>query len=284
MITWWMLWIITLAVSLALATGVPLLIQTAMAVNVDAMGDIGCKSDSIKNLKVLGAGNEPFIGVGDYMYGCSPSKEYGGQKLQTYYNAIEAKVGSPGNHEKVNHQQESWAQNTFKYGDRGYGSWKLGNIGIIILDPYQSYKQGSNQYNYVVGKMNQFANRTDIVRTVVVVHEPMWSPVIIGAHADNTGLRNTYGPLLKEHDAFLIEAHNHATAFGTREGVEIALCGGGGYGGDSFSGKESDAKGFNYVSMKFGHCDFDFQRDKSIVRHVGTDGNTLKEFTYNHGN
>ena len=244
-------------------------------VTLNAVGDIGCKTNSIKNLQNLDKSTHTLLGLGDYLYSCSSSS------VQKYYDGI-VKVGAKGNHEDDG-QGKIWAKNNFRYGDRGYGSWKLGDIGIIILDPYQSYKQGSTQYNYVKAKSEQFTfktdpttgqkvPRTDINWVLYAVHEPLWTPNVGGGHGPNTGLRSTYAPIITQYKGFLLEAHNHITAFGVINSVPQVLCGGGGYGGDSLG----SLNGFSWgTSSQFGFCKLFFQKDKVIVQLIGTD-NTVK--------
>src|SRR5215510_2508307 len=204
-----------------------------------ALGDIGCKSASITNLKNIDARNLPFLGVGDYLYKCSPSS------VQKYWDGISVKIGSKGNHDTESNSK-TWAKVNLKYGDRGYGSWKLNNeIALIILDPYQSYKQGSAQYNYVLSKTQQFQNRDDIKWIVYVTHEPLWTPDYGGGHPPNTGLRSAYADLLASNkNVLLLQAHNHGTWWGIMNGIKQIGCGGGGYGGDTLD----DSNGFPYAT------------------------------------
>lgn len=250
--------------------------QSANGITIAAIGDIGCKSASISNLKNLDAANLVLLGLGDYLYRCSSSS------VQKYYDGI-TKFGAKGNHEDDG-EGAGWAKTNFRYGDRGYGSWKYGDLGIIILDPYQSYKQGSTQYNYVKAKSEQFTfkivdgqkvPRTDIKQIIYAVHEPLYTPTVEGGHGPNTGLRAAYGPIIKQYDGLLVQAHNHVTAFGTVDGIPQVVCGGGGYGGDSV-GKLS---GWEFATAKFGYCKFTFG-DTVKVDLIGTDNKIIRSHTW----
>lgn len=256
-----------------------------------AVGDVGGKSNSVKNLDNIARADKCFLGLGDYMYTSHPSTTVtvpSGQKttLGAMWNAVECKVGFPGNHEEENGQEEKWAESTFKYGTRGYGSWKLNDIAIIGLDPYSSYKKGSSQYTFVDAKLKQFTyknittgeKRTDINWIIMAVHEPLFTPSVSGGHSANSGLRDTYMPLLMKYDnTFLLQAHNHITSFGIINGVEMAICGGGGYGGDTIGSLKGYAWG---TSSIFGHCDFHFSKGNVDARLIGTDNTVKKEFPY----
>lgn len=238
---------------------------------VNAAGDFGCKSNSIANLKNLDASPLPLIGIGDYLYKCSLSS------VQKYYDGIN-KVGAKGNHEDQG-QGKDWAKTAFRYFDRGYTSWILNDIAIIILDPYQSFDKNSNQYKYVVAKSEQFASRPgDLNWIVYVVHEPLWTPSAGGGHGPNKDMRSVYGPLIQKYKGFLIEAHNHLTAFGTVENVPQALCGGAGYGGDTLG----DLNGWEWATAtKFGYCKFEFQKNAIVGQLIGaSDGKVIRSFTW----
>jgi hypothetical protein len=237
----------------------------------NAVGDIGCKSNSISNLKNLDASPLPLIGVGDYLYKCSLSS------VQKYYDGIN-KVGGKGNHEEQG-EGKAWAKNAFRYFDRGYTSWILNDIAIIILDPYQSFDKNSNQYKYVVAKSEQFAARPgDINWIVYLTHEPLWTPTVKGGSGPHKDMRSVYGPLIAKYNGFLLNGHNHITAFGTVDNIPQAICGGGGYGGDSLG----DLNGWEWATAtKFGYCKFEFQKNAIIGQLISaSDGKVIRSFTW----
>lgn len=258
--------------------------QSASAlVRLAAVGDIGCKDASIATLENLGESKLPLIGIGDYMYKCSPGDMVGDEggtggddRLGDLYADIEHKVGAEGNHEAEKGQQEQWAEDTFKY-PNDFAAWKLGDVGIIILNPYEDFKKGSDQYDFVVAKSMLFNANPKINWIVYVTHEPLYTPTVSGGHGANTALKDTYAPIIKKYGGFLLEAHNHITAFGTINNINIAMCGGAGYGGDTL-GK---LNGFSWATSKeFGYCDFTFMPNSIVAKMIGTDGNTVREHMF----
>src|SRR5262245_5402505 len=194
-------------------------LSSVSAWTLKAIGDIGCKSSSIKNLVTLGKANMPLVGLGDYLYRCSPSNTYttGGKTvtLQQLYDGIETKVGAPGNHEEDKGEGKVWARQNFNYDAvRQYSAYKLGHVGIITLSAYVPFDKSSAQYKFVVAKTKLFSENPDIDRIVYVTHEPMWTPSVDGGHGPNKDLRSHFGSIIRDAKGFLIQAHNHITWFG----------------------------------------------------------------------
>ena len=239
-----------------------------------ASGDFGGKSSSIDNLKNIDATNRCFIGIGDYMYDKHPETfiKSEGKTLGELWDNISCKIGFPGNHEELKHQEEQWAQDVFKYGTQGYAAWKLGDVGIIGISAYADFEKGSKQYEFVKNKAQAFDLNPLINHIVFVTHEPLWTPSIEGGHGPNTDLRNTFQDIIKIHNGFLIQAHNHVIAFGNNEGVSQVVCGGGGYGGDSLT----KLSGFDWASTKSGYCEFTFNEGMITAKAIAaTDGKTI---------
>ena len=244
-----------------------------------ASGDFGCREASIDNLDNIGKAETPFMGVGDYMYKCHPGDNIGDEKLGDFYAAITDKVGAKGNHEDEG-QEEDWAADVFQH-EQGYQAWRLngnnGELGIIVLDPYQSFNEDSKQYAFVKEKVAKFSKDPTIDWIVFVVHEPLWTPSVGGGHGPNTALRDIYSPIIGGLDnSFLIEAHNHVLAAGTVGNVNQAMCGGGGYGGDEL-GK---LNGWEWASGEMGYCSFTFKPDHIEADFIGTDGQVIKHFVW----
>jgi hypothetical protein len=238
-----------------------------------AVGDIGCKTDSISNLRNIADSGLPLLGLGDYMYNCHPGDIEEGKRLGDYYHDIWDKVGAEGNHEHENGQESQWAMDTFRY-PNGYAAWSLGNVGIIVMNPYLDFEEGSDQYDFIVAKSEKLDANPNIDWIVYVTHEPMWTPSVDGGHGPNTDLRDAIGPIVKGYNGFLIQAHNHVTAFGTNDGVNQILCGGGGYGGDDIE----KLSGFDYATADdFGYCSLEFNTNNTAhVNLIGTDGQIVK--------
>jgi hypothetical protein len=227
-------------------------------------------------LKNLGKSDLPFVGLGDYMYSCHPGDNVAGKRLGDLYADISNKIGAEGNHEAVRGQEEQWAEDTFKY-PNDFAAWKLKDLGIIVMNPYVAFKKGSDQYNFIVNKSKTLDANPFIKTLVYVVHEPLYTPAVTGGHGANVQLKELFAPVIKEHKGFLLEAHNHITAFGKVDGINQAICGGGGSGGDTL-GK---LNGFTWGTSKdFGYCEFTFNQNNITAKLVGNNQVNVKEYTF----
>jgi Calcineurin-like phosphoesterase len=239
------------------------------------VGDIGCKARSITNLENIADSKLPFIGIGDYMYNCAPGDDVSGKRLGDLYADIQHKIGAKGNHDLT--QQAKWAQEVFQYGDTGVKAWKLGKVGIIVMNPYINFKKGSGQYEFIQNKSSFFENNNRIDWIIYVVHEPFYSPAVTGGHDANAEMQKVYAPLIKGHNGFLIQAHNHVTAFGTVDGINQILCGGGGHGGDVIGNLNGFAWG---TSKAFGYCELSFNDNIVTAKFIDTSKNRVKEYIF----
>jgi len=239
-------------------------------------GDFGGKSASVKNLQNIAKEKACFIGLGDYMYDKHPGSNVNNVRLGDLWNDIVCKIGYPGNHELIRNQEADWSAKTFKYGDLGYNSWKIRDIGIIGINPYEDFDQGSDQYNFVKRKATEFNSiRNDINWVVFAVHEPLFTPTTIGGHGPNTDLRDTYLSIIKSIDkkgVLLVQAHNHIVAVGTVNDLNMLVCGGGGYGGDQL-GK---LNGYEWGTDKMSYCVADFNANTVNAKVIDTNGATIR--------
>jgi Calcineurin-like phosphoesterase len=241
-------------------------IQSVHATELDLLGDIGTNAVAKRNLAILAKGNECLVGLGDYSYTKTVSSTQ-----QKAWDGVECKIGVPGNHEEEKGESPAWAQKNFKY--QTYSAWRFKDVLILGLDPYSDFEKGSKQYNFIVEKYNQYKDRPGINWIIVASHPPMFTPTVEGGHGPDTALRDTYLPIFKGDDKVILAgAHNHVTAFGSVQGYNVVVCGGGGKGGDSVGG-EGKNSGFEFVTSEdFGHCDFQLDKNSATVLLVGDDG------------
>jgi hypothetical protein len=276
----------TLLLTIIAIFSLALIIQTPTVSALTRMalsGDFGGKSASVANLENIDKANTCFLGLGDYMYNEHPGSNVGGQngggdvKLGQLWDNIRCKVGFPGNHELGKNQEADWAAETFRYSDQGFGAWRLKDVGIIGINPYEDFEKGSDQYNFVDRKAKEFDARPGINWIVFAVHEPFWTPTTIGGHGPNTDLRDTYEPIIKRTDgAILAQAHNHIIALGTVSDINQMICGGGGYGGDEL-GK---LNGWEWGTDEMGWCFAEFEPNAVTVKSIGTDGELIRSQTF----
>ncbi len=254
----------------------PLLFSSVNAdTSLNAIADVGCKDNAKKNLNNLATANIPVLGAGDYKYGCSTST------IKPLWDKIAVKHGPPGNHEYDSSSSYNFAKSIMGISDKGYFSWRLGDIAIIGINQYVAYKQGSAQYDYIKSKTTQFCGRSDISWVIYAFHQPFQTPSFGGGHGPDKATRDIIGPIIKSCQAknenvLVLEGHNHGTAFGNVDGLNHAICGGGGQGGDTLG----SLNGFEYGTTKFGYCQFSFGETTATVQHRGTDNKILEEFAF----
>jgi hypothetical protein len=251
------------------------------AADFNSVGDVGCKSAAISNLKNLANKPISFFGVGDYSYKCSSST------ILPLWNAINSKKGIMGNHECEKGEDSLNAGTVFQNGGCGKGYFAYvrgGNTAVIGLNPYTSYKSGSAQYNFVVSKTNQYKADSAINWIVYIIH-PLFYPVgcsLSHCHGvDNPGFNSVYEPIIKASGkGFILQAHTHLTAYGTPKGIPAAVCGGGGEDGTTLG----SLNGYSWASSKMGFCKLHFELGKATAQLIGTSNILIHTHTWNKAN
>jgi hypothetical protein len=240
------------------------------------LGDIGCKDSAKKNLGNIATSGIPMIGAGDYRYDCKVSS------IQPLWDKISVKHGPYGNHDVESSTSKTFTKTNMGLGTKGWFSWRIADLAIIGINQYADYKKGSEQYTYLQSKTTQFCGRTDISWVIYTMHQPFQTPSFGGGHGPDKATRDNIGPIIKQCQAtnnqnvLVLEGHNHGVAFGNVDGLNHAICGGGGQGGDTLGG----LNGFEYGSIKAGYCLFSFGQTTATVQHRGTDNKILEEFAF----
>ena len=246
-----------------------------------AVGDVGCKTNAKTNLDNIGDrpdtdGN--FLGLGDYLYSCSTSS------VQSLWDHItQEKHGVVGNHDNEKSSTMKWMRDNLGLGLNGWFSWKINDIVIIGINTYKPFNAGSPQNDYLKQKTTQFCGRDDSMLSpinwvIYAMHEPIQTPNVGGGHGPNTALRNVIEPLAEScgNNVLILEAHNHITAFGNVQGNNHALCGGGGFGGDS----TGNSNGFEFQTQKSGYCRFNFSDNVIEASLIAPDGRVIGSHTF----
>jgi hypothetical protein len=203
---------------------------------INFVGDIGCKSGSIKNLDALGSDNVPLVGLGDYLYKCKPSD------VQKKYDAIEQKKGVWGNHELEKNQGKAWAASNFNITGNGLMSWKIGHIQFFGLNVMND-KPSSAQFNDLKSKLPIANNDNNIWWIGIATHANLFTPSVSGGHKASKGYAPLLLPIISHCDkCFVASGHNHITAIGKVQNISNAIFGGGGDLGD----KLKSLNGFTY--------------------------------------
>lgn len=272
---------IAVLISALLLAGIfTLAIETAQAVKIDFLGDIGCAKSSFDNLRNIQQDNIFLWGLGDYLYKCSTTKtDYAnsnGDSLQSLYDNIQNKMGCWGNHELEKNEGKGWAQSNFNIQNNDMFSRQIDNVLVICLNTFKTkYDSNSPHIKSLVSLLESTKNdNSGIDWIVVTAHEVIYTPKVKGGHNANSLLRDTLMILLQEYGGIFVGAHNHITAYDIRNNVPIMICGGGGKGGDSIS----SMKGFNFATKDPAYCQLDFQSDTKLNLNVKTAGGQIKTF------
>lgn len=261
--------ILTLVVLVAIA-------QTASAsTKLIAVGDVGCKSAAVQNLKTIAKNGTAVLGLGDYSYKCSNAT------LKPLWDAVNDKVGVQGNHECEKSGQDGLKAATV-FGNGGCkgnsNAWKLGDVGIIGINQYANFKVGSTQYKNIINASEKFSHDPTIKHIAYAFHEPGHGLKCSGSHChkDDKTFATIYDPIIKKYHGITLDAHTHLTGFGNPKGFATAQCGGGG----EDSTKMKKTTGFEYGSSKMGYCLLDFQEDQIVAQHISSIGQVLHTHTY----
>lgn len=234
-----------------------------------AISDVGCKSDSVKNLKNVAVQDTPVISAGDIRYKCDADD------VKALWDQIREKHGCYGNHDIEDTGSKAFVKKLFELGPLGLFTWRERgwNVGIIGMNQYINYEVNSPQYNFVKAALDRYEASPWVDWTLVCFHEPIRTPEL--DHGPNDKFKNIYEPLFQKYDKVIaLEAHNHGVWWGEVNDVNQIGCGGGGYLGDTFGG---EINGFDYVSVDPGYCLMEFFEDEVSVKHIGTDGTTVLE-------
>jgi hypothetical protein len=249
------------------------------AADFNTVGDVGCKSAAISNLKNLAGKSISFFGAGDYSYKCSSST------IKPYWDKINSKRGVQGNHECEKSGQDSLNAGTyFSNGgcSKGYFAYiRGGNTGIIGLNPYASYKAGSAQYNFVVSKTNEYKNNPVIYWIIYIIHPLFWPVGCSDNHChgiDNPGFNSVYEPIIRDSGkSLIVQAHTHLTAMGTPKGIPSLICGGGGEDGS----KLGNLNGYSYGTGQPGYCKIHTELGKATAILIGINNLAIHKHTWN---
>jgi hypothetical protein len=237
------------------------------------VGDIGCRKQSIANLKAIADLVLPFIGLGDYLYKCKISD------VQTLWDHINPKIGEYGNHDYENANSKNFAKVNFHIDSTGLTSWQNGHVaifGINTFDKNVKYDTNSAQIKELKGKITVACSDESIWWIEIIHHEPIYTPKVNGGHNANVLLKDTLAPIEQTCDKIIdVSGHNHITAIGKFNGVSIGIFGGGGQGGD----KVSKLQGFLWASNAPAFGIFTYTKNQITVKIMA--GTTeLKTFVF----
>jgi hypothetical protein len=249
------------------------------AADFNTVGDVGCKSAAVSNLKNLAGKTISFFGAGDYSYKCKISQ------INTLWININSKKGVQGNHECEKSGQDSLNAGTV-FGNGGckkgyFATIRGGDTGIIGLNPYASFKKGSAQYNFVVSATNSYSNNTKINWIIYFIHPLFWPVGCSGSHChgvDKAAFNKIYEPIIRNSGkGLVVQAHTHLTAMGTPKGIPSAICGGGG----EDATKTGNLNGYSYVTNKPGYCLIHTELGKATATLIGINNLAIHKHTWN---
>jgi Calcineurin-like phosphoesterase len=173
--------------------------NSAFAFNFGAAGDYGCNSNTQKTLNNIKSHRQPVerhLALGDYSYQSTGTCWLNMIDSSNLKSRTKITIG---NHEDDSNEGFSQYMSFFGLSKTFY-AFTYSNARIIVMDSdHSSYSSGSSQYNFVIGKLQQAAQDSNIKWKIVYLHKQMYtSPNTCGSSScsntasDATNLRNTY--------------------------------------------------------------------------------------------
>jgi hypothetical protein len=132
-------------------------------------------------------------------------------------------ISARGNHEGTGLLFKKYFPFPFYTSDKYYWSFDYGPVHICVVDQYNSYAVGSEQYNWINADLAGSSKPWKFL----LLHEPGWSAG--GGHSNNTNVQTVLQPLCLEYGVqFVFNGHNHYYSRAEVSGVEHITTGGGG--------------------------------------------------------
>ena len=190
--------------------------------NFGAAGDWGCNSNTGKTVSNIRSHNSPerVFALGDYSYTSIPT---------CWLNIIDPIKSRTritiGNHEDDSNEGFSQYMSAFGLSNTYY-SFQYGNVYVIVMDSdHSSYAKGSAQYNFVISKLQQASQASDVKWIIVSLHNQIYtSPSNCGPSTDScsnigseaTNLRNIYHSQFGKYGVDVVlsgHVHNYQRTF-----------------------------------------------------------------------
>lgn len=197
-----------LLISIILAINLHQVSFAQQRINVAAVGDWGCNSDTKNTVNNINAKKPTLVlGLGDYSYQTT---------AKCWLNTIkpvDKKVKiNIGNHESspkygLNQYMKSFGLS------KQYYSFDHGNIHILTMATELSSKKGSDQFKFVESDLKKASSSTKIKWIIVNLHKPLYtSPNSCSSSSctSSTSLINAYHPLFDKYMVDLVlQGHIH---------------------------------------------------------------------------
>ena len=171
-------------------------------------GDTACGGDFTDNVEnLVNRGIKRFFPLGDYSY--EDEADCWISDVGPLANVMKCIV--MGNHEVEEGVPSALktAYLNFVGQSKQWASIVYRNQHYLILSQFASFGVGSEQYNFAVQKLQQYANDPTIDWRFVMFHEPMYT--LPSEHGiDHPTFRDTYHPLFDQYNVDVVmHGHNH---------------------------------------------------------------------------
>jgi hypothetical protein len=113
---------------------------------------------------------------------------------------------TPGNHDVTSSLISAYKQ---IYGiSKMYNSFTIGNILLINGNMYESFSEGSAQYNFIKTELEKAKNNSSILWKIVTHHEPIYGSK--SDHGNNAKWRDIFHPIWEANGVDIaLNGHNH---------------------------------------------------------------------------
>jgi predicted phosphodiesterase len=175
-------------------------------VRVGASSDFSCNSDAQETVdKLIAANCDIYVLPGDL------STEDSADCFVDMWSSATGRVYLGfGNHDREEGAPASLTDEYLTAFNLPNTYYSVINKGIqfVAVDPYESYGEGSTQYNYIKRVMEEHKTNSSVYWRFIFWHEfPYTSP---SDHGTNNGLRDAYHPLIDANGFdFILCGHNH---------------------------------------------------------------------------
>jgi Calcineurin-like phosphoesterase len=182
--------------------------------NIAAVGDWGCTSnteDTVRN--IVDKDPELVIALGDNAYWTDSADCW----FEIVNPIIDKMITAIGNHDaniKMPGEAPVEAPKLLgEYMDRfglseQYYTHRIGNVFVLVMSEEVPYREGSDQYDFVVQSLSEASSDPDVDWIIVATHETMYSSPSSTDAVDP--LRETYHPIFEENGVDLVlQGHIH---------------------------------------------------------------------------
>jgi len=150
-----------------------------------------------------------------------------------------------------------------------YYSFDYGPVHFTVIDQYDNYSSGSDQYNWIV---NDLATNNKAWK-IILLHKSAWSAG--GGHSNSSSVQTLIHPLCLQYGVqFVIAGHNHYYARAIANNIQYITTGGG---GAPLYTPEANSDSIVKVDKSYHFCKLQIQDDSLTFSAIRSNGSIIEE-------